>query len=146
MREELGPPLVLANGTPLPRRLLRMSAVTSPGPGGQHVNRSNTAVELRVPVDELPLSPDQLAQLRDRLAGRITRSGELRVEASEHRSQWRNRRTAEQRLIALIDGAIATVADRAPTRPSRAALARRRADRERAQAQRAQRRPPGFDE
>jgi ribosome-associated protein len=146
MREELGPPLVLANGTPLPRRLLRMSAVTSPGPGGQHVNRSNTAVELRVPVDELPLSPDQLAQLRDRLAGRITRSGELRVEASDHRSQWRNRRTAEQRLIALIDGAIATVADRAPTRPSRAALARRRADRERAQAQRAQRRPPGFDE
>jgi ribosome-associated protein len=146
MREELGPPLVLANGTPLPRRLLRMSAVTSPGPGGQHVYRSNTAVELRVPVDELPLSPDQLAQLRDRLAGRITRSGELRVEASDHRSQWRNRRTAEQRLIALIDGAIATVADRAPTRPSRAALARRRADRERAQAQRAQRRPPGFDE
>ena len=88
----------------------------------------------------------EAAQLRDRLAGRITRSGELRVEASEHRSQWRNRRSAEQRLIALIDDGIATVADRAPTRPSRAALARRRADRERAQARRAQRRPPGFDE
>jgi ribosome-associated protein len=146
MRQELGPPLTLANGTQVPRRLLRMSAVTSPGPGGQHVNRSNTAVELRISVDELPLSDEQRAQLRDRLAGRITRSGELRVEASDHRSQWRNRRTAEQRLIALIDGAIATVADRAPTKPSRSALARRRADRERAQAQRAQRRPPGRDE
>ena len=146
MREELGPPLTLANGTPVPRRLLRMSAVTSPGPGGQHVNRSNTAVELRTSVDDLPLSDEQRARLRERLAGRITRSGELRVEASDHRSQWRNRRTAEQRLIALIDGAIATVPDRAPTRPSRSALARRRADRERAQAQRASRRPPARDE
>ena len=146
MREELGPPLLLSNGTPVPRRLLRMSAVTSPGPGGQHVNRSNTAVELRVFVEELPLSAEQLALLRERLAGRITRSGELRVEASDHRSQWRNRRTAEQRLIALIDGALVTVAERAPTRPSRAALARRRGDRARAQTRRAQRRPPSHDE
>jgi ribosome-associated protein len=146
MREELGPALTLANGTPLPRRLLRMSAITSPGPGGQHVNRSNTAVELRVAVDELPLSAAQEAQLRERLAGRITRSGDIRVEASDHRSQWRNRRTAEQRLVALIDGALATAPDREPTRPSRAAMARRRADRERAQARRAQRRPPAPDE
>jgi len=146
MREEVGPPLLLSDGTPVPRRLLRMSAVTSPGPGGQHVNRSNTAVELRVPVAELPLSVEQLALLHKRLGGRITRSGELRVEASDHRSQWRNRRTAEQRLIALIDGALMTTAQRAPTRPSRAALARRRADRERAQATRAQRRPPPRDE
>lgn len=146
MSEELGPPLTLSDGTPVPRRLLRMSAVTSPGPGGQHVNRSNTAVELRVSVDELPLSAEQHGRLRERLAGRITRSGELRVEASDHRSQWRNRRAAEQRLTSLIDGALATAADRAPTKPSRSALARRRADRERAQAQRAKRRPPEHDE
>jgi ribosome-associated protein len=146
MREELGPPLTLADGTNVPRRLLRMSAVTAPGPGGQHVNRSNTAVELRVSVDDLPLSPEQLAQLRERLSARITRSGELRIESSDHRSQWRNRRTAEQRLIALINAALVTAADRTPTRPSAATLARRRAERERLQASRARRRPPGRDD
>lgn len=146
MREEIGPPLLLSNGTPVPRRLLRMSAVTSPGPGGQHVNRSNTAVELRVSVDDLPLSAEQLVVLRERLAARITKSDELRIESSDHRSQWRNRRTAEQRLIAMIDAALVTAPERTPTRPSRAALARRRADRERAQASRAQRRRPGRDD
>ena len=103
-----------------------MTAVTSPGPGGQHVNRSNTAVELRVSVDDLPLSPEQLARSRERLAARITKSDELRIESSDHRSQWRNRRTAEQRLIAMIDAALVTAPERTPTRPSRAALARRR--------------------
>ncbi len=146
MSEELGPPLTLANGTVVPRRLLRMSAVTAPGPGGQHVNRSNTAVELRITVAELPLSAGQLAQLRERLSARITKSGELRIEASDHRSQWRNRRTAEHRLIALIDAALVTLPERSATKPSRSALARRRADRERAQANRAQRRPPGRDD
>ena len=140
-------PLVLRTGVEIPRELLRLSAVTSSGPGGQHVNRSNTAVELTVPVDELPLKPEELARVRQRLANRISRAGELRVEASEHRSQLRNRRTAEARLVELIDDALTVEPERTPTRPSRAARARQRSERVRAQARRAGRRwSPGRDD
>src|SRR3954468_6635115 len=110
--------LVLRDGRVIPRRLLALSAVTSSGPGGQHVNRSNTAVELTLPVDELPLEPEELALVRDRLAARISRAGELRVEASEPRSQLRNRRAAEARLVELLDDALRVEPGRTPTRPS----------------------------
>jgi len=134
------PELRLRSGAVIPRRALRMSAGTASGPGGQHVNRSNTAVELRVRLDDLPISPAERVLLRDRLARRIGRDGDLRVEASSERSQLRNRRSAERRLLALVDAALAVDPEREPTRPSRSARARARADRERAQARRAGRR------
>ena len=111
-----------------------MSAVTSSGPGGQHVNRSNTAVELRIAVADLPLEPEQRSLLEQRLANRITNGGELRVEASGSRSQLRNRRTAEERLVELVDEAIVPETERTATRPSRRARARARDERERAAA------------
>jgi ribosome-associated protein len=132
--------LILRNGSVIPRSLLAFSAVTSSGPGGQHVNRSNTAVELRVAVDELPLNPGERSLVRERLQNRITRSGELRVEASAERSQLRNRRTAEQRLVGLLDAALAVDPERTATRRSRRVQERERQSRERAQARRASRR------
>jgi ribosome-associated protein len=147
MSDELDPLLQLRNGAVIPRRALRMSAVTASGPGGQHVNRSNTAVELRIAVDDLPLDDTQRAQLRERLANRINSVGELRVESSTHRSQLRNRRAAEERLVELVDDAIAVEADRQPTRASRGARQRARAARERNQQRTAERRwSPGSDD
>jgi ribosome-associated protein len=132
--------LILRDGSVIPRSLLAFSAVTSSGPGGQHVNRSNTAVELRVAVDDLPLTPEQRALVRERLQNRITRSGELRVEASAERSQLRNRRTAEQRLVGLLDAALTVDPERTATRRSRGVRARERSHRQQAQARRASRR------
>jgi ribosome-associated protein len=147
MSDDQGPVLQLRAGTVIPRSALRMSAVTASGPGGQHVNRSNTAVELRIAVADLPLDPDQRALLEQRLANRITGSGELRVEASASRSQLRNRRTAEQRLVELVDEAIVPETERTATRPSRRARARARDERERAQLRAAERRwSPGSND
>jgi ribosome-associated protein len=141
-----GPALRLRSGAVIPRSVLQMSAVTASGPGGQHVNRSNTAVELRVAVDDLPLEPDRLALLRERLANRITAAGELRVEASASRSQLRNRRAAEERLVELVDEATVPPVPRTPTRPSRGARTRARAERELAQRRSAERRwTPGEE-
>jgi ribosome-associated protein len=147
MADELGPPLQLRNGATIPRRAIRMSAVTASGPGGQHVNRSNTAVELKIAVDDLPLDEQELAQLRERLANRIGKDGDLRVESAAHRSQLRNRRTAEERLVALIDDAIVPEVERQRTRASRGARQRARAERELNQRRSAERRwSPGSDD
>ena len=141
MRDELDPVLRLRNGAVIPRRAIRMSAVTASGPGGQHVNRSNTAVE------DLPLDDAQRGRLAERLANRISNSGDLRVEASAHRSQLRNRRAAEERLVELVDDAIEVEADRQPTRASRRARERARVARERDQRRTAERRwSPGSDD
>ncbi len=147
MSDDHGPVLQLRSGAVIPRSALRMSAVTASGPGGQHVNRSNTAVELRIAIADLPLDPDQRALLEQRLANRITGSGELRVEASASRSQLRNRRTAEERLVELVDEAIVPETERTATRPSRRARARARDERERAQRRTAERRwSPGSND
>jgi ribosome-associated protein len=147
MPDDLGPVLQLRSGAVIPRAALHMSAVTASGPGGQHVNRSNTAVELRVAVADLPLEPEQRNLLEQRLANRITNSGELRVEASESRSQLRNRRSAEERLVELVDDAIVPETERTATRPSRRARARARDERERAQRRTAERRwSPGAND
>jgi ribosome-associated protein len=140
MSDALEPILQLRSGAVIPRAALHMSAVTASGPGGQHVNRSNTAVELRIAVADLPLDSEQRALLEQRLANRITNAGELRVEASGSRSQLRNRRTAEQRLVELIDDAIVPETERTATRPSRRARARARDEREREQRRTAERR------
>jgi ribosome-associated protein len=141
-----GPLLRLRTGAIVPRRALRMAAVTAGGAGGQHVNRSNTAVELRVALDDLPLDEAQRERVRERLGSRVTRDGDLRIEASARRSQLQNRRAAEHRLVELLDAALAKDPPRTPTRPSRATRARQRADREREQARRANRRwQPGSD-
>jgi ribosome-associated protein len=147
MSDDHGPVLQLRSGAVIPRSALRMSAVTASGPGGQHVNRSNTAVELRIAIADLPLDPDQRALLEQRLANRITGSGELRVEASASRSQLRNRRTAEERLVELVEEAIVPETERTATRPSRRARARARDERERAQRRTAERRwSPGSND
>lgn len=147
MPEDLGPVLALRSGAVIPRSALQLSAVTASGPGGQHVNRSNTAVELRIAVVDLPLDTDQLALLRARLANRISNAGDLRVEASGSRSQLRNRRTAEQRLVELVDEAIVPETERTATRPSRRARARARDEREHAQRRASERRwSPGSND
>ncbi|HEY1480048.1 MAG TPA: peptide chain release factor-like protein [Gaiellales bacterium] len=138
--DDTGPVLRLRSGAVIPRTALQMSAVTASGPGGQHVNRSNTAVELRIAVADLPLDPEPMELLRERLANRITNAGELRVEASASRSQLRNRRAAEQRLVELVDEATIPETERTPTRPSRRARARARDEREHAQRRTAERR------
>ena len=73
------------------------------GPGGQHVNTTSTAVQLRFDVRHSPSLPDDVRQRLERLAGRrLTRDGVLVLLAQGERSQKRNREEALDRLVALI--------------------------------------------
>ncbi|GAA2915020.1 alternative ribosome rescue aminoacyl-tRNA hydrolase ArfB [Streptomyces thioluteus] len=87
----------------------------SSGPGGQHVNTSDSQAELRFDLaatESLPAVWKERAL--ERLAGRLT-DGVLTVRASEHRSQWRNREAAAVRMAALLAEATAP-----PPKPRRA--------------------------
>lgn len=122
----------------IPLAEFRVQATRAGGPGGQHVNTSATRVELWWDVTRSPsLSPAVRSRLLERLGPRLDASGRLRVVASEHRSQTRNREAALDRVRALVAVALRPRRARIPTTPPAAATARRleakrhRADRKR---------------
>jgi ribosome-associated protein len=100
--------------------------IRASGPGGQHVNRTASAVQLRFDARRSPSLPNDVAIRLMRLAGsRLTQDGVIVITAQEHRSQPRNREEALARLVALIRRAAVPPARRKPTRPTLASKRRR---------------------
>jgi ribosome-associated protein len=127
-------PVRVRGSVVLPDTELQWRFSRSSGPGGQHVNTSDSQVELRYDLagsDALP--PVWKERALERLAGRLTDGGVLVVvRASEHRSQWRNREAAAVRLSALLSEAVAPPPrSRRATRPSRGAVERRLTEKKR---------------
>jgi ribosome-associated protein len=102
-------------------------AVRASGPGGQHVNKTSTAVELRFDVRGSPALPEPVRARVYRLAGsRLTQEGVLVLVAQEHRSQELNRQAALERLLDLIRKAAEPPSPpRKKTRPTFASKQRR---------------------
>jgi ribosome-associated protein len=102
------------------------SFVRATGPGGQHVNTTSTAVQLRFDVRHSPSLTDDVRQRLERLSGRrLTRDGVLVLVAQGQRSQKRNREEALDRLVALVREAARPPIPRKKTRVSKAAKRRR---------------------
>jgi ribosome-associated protein len=101
------PFLVVRGSVSIPESELMWRFSRSSGPGGQHVNTSDSQVELRFDLEgSEALPPVWKERALERLASRLV-GGVLVVRASEHRSQWRNRETALTRLAALLAEATA---------------------------------------
>jgi ribosome-associated protein len=112
----------------------------SGGPGGQHANTSDTRVEVRFDVaGSDALGPRQRARLLDRLGP------EVRVVASDERSQLRNREIALERLAARLREALRVPAPRRATRPTTGSVERRLEAKRRQKDRKASRRRPDLD-
>jgi ribosome-associated protein len=113
-------------GFTVPHAELAIRASRAGGPGGQHVNKASTRVEVVWDVaGSSSLDEAQRALLLDRLASRLDSRGRLRVVADAHRSQLRNRAAALERLRAIVAAALRPRKRRVPSRPTAAAIERR---------------------
>ncbi len=109
----------------IPEDALSEVFLAATGPGGQNVNKVATAVQLRVDLFKLGLTPDVYERLK-RLAGsRLTSTGELLIIARRFRTQEANRADARARVAGIVAAAHIVRKKRKPTRPSKAARAAR---------------------
>jgi ribosome-associated protein len=121
--------------------------VRASGPGGQKVNRSATAVQLRFDLANTQSLPAPVRRRLMRLAkNRISKDGILILEASEHRTQDRNRKQALEKLIDLERQAAKKPKKRIRTKPTRAANRRRLRDKRKQAKKKRFRRAPRLDE
>ncbi|WP_306322945.1 MULTISPECIES: alternative ribosome rescue aminoacyl-tRNA hydrolase ArfB [unclassified Streptomyces] len=110
-------PYPIRGSVVLPEAELLWRFSRSSGPGGQHINTSDSAAEVRFDLASTKaLPPVWRERALERLAARLV-DGVISVRASEHRSQWRNREAATVRLAALL--AEATAPPPKPRRPTR---------------------------
>jgi ribosome-associated protein len=118
----------------------------SSGPGGQHVNKVSTKVELRfnIPGSEL-LNEDQKDVLLNKLKNKITQTGDLIIVSQSTRSQMKNRESAIEKFITTLENALKPKKKRKPTRPTKASQKKRLEEKKKTSEKKDLRKSPGLD-
>lgn len=130
----------------IPEHELEYQVSRSGGPGGQHVNKASTRVEVWWDVAaSTSLADEQKARLLSKLATKLDNTGRLRVVSGASRSQLQNRKEVTARLERLVNAALVVPKARKRTKPSRAARERRLADKKAHAAKKERRKPPAHD-
>lgn len=109
--------LFVMPGVTIPRDELRFRTSRSSGPGGQHVNKTETRVELLFDLANTPSLTDYQRELAmAALANRLDDSGVLHITSETYRSQYRNREDATARFVTLLQHALRPRTVRRPTK------------------------------
>lgn len=142
----------MSQAVPRPRHLppeeeLEEKFIRASGPGGQHVNRSETAVQLRFDAANSRFLDEAVARRLIESAGQLAdRHGVITLRSESSRSQYRNRVEARRRLAEMIERARRPVKRRLKTRPSRAQREKRLTEKRQRKQIRRLRKPPSLDE
>ena len=125
---------------------LQFKAVRSSGPGGQHVNKTSSAVQVSLDVvNSEILSESQKKRISEKLKNRISTDGILTLSCSESRSQHRNKAIGIERLITLIIKSLRVSKARKKTKPSRSSVEKRITLKKNNALKKANRKPPKID-
>jgi ribosome-associated protein len=136
----------VTDGIAIPRSELVYRASRAGGAGGQHVNTSSTRIDLLWAFEQSSvLSEAEKARVRSKLGSRIDADGSLRVVAANRRSQLQNRGAAEERLAALVRGAMHVPTVRRKTKPTKASKEARISEKKRRSQIKGNRRNRDFD-
>lgn len=136
--------LEISRNVSIPESEIGIQAIRARGPGGQNVNKVSSAVQLRfdIAASSLPgFYKQRLLRLKDR---RISADGCIVIKAQRYRSQEQNRADAMARLQALVKSVATVRKKRIPTRPGKAAAARRVDRKVRRGRQKSLRRKPDY--
>ena len=131
---------------PLKEKLLSESSFSTSrggGPGGQHINKVSTKVELRFHVHSSQcFSGSQKQRLMVRLRNRINKAGELVLTASSQRSQWRNREKVIHKFFNLLDRSLTPPKKRIKTHPTASSRLKRLENKKQLAEKKKLRKPP----
>jgi ribosome-associated protein len=118
--------ILINSSLSLPMHEMQITASRSSGPGGQHVNTTDSRIQLRWNIKTSPsLTEFQRGVLLRVMASRVTEDGDLILACDTNRSQRRNREEALQRLASLVRTALIPPKPRKKTRPTRASREKR---------------------
>ena len=124
MRGRVNSPLNIKNRFAVPPHAITFTATRASGPGGQGVNTTDSAVQLRCDLNAFHIPHPFRARILSFNDSRILDSGEVLIRAESERSQHRNRRVAIDRLRDLLERASYRPPKRKRTRPSRSSIRR----------------------
>lgn len=117
--------LIVNRDTKIPLSEIQITAVRSQGPGGQNVNKVNTAIHLRFDILESTLLEGYKERILTYSDKRISDKGVIVIKAQNHRTQERNKQEAFDRLQLLLQKALNRKKYRRPSTPSYGSIKRR---------------------
>ncbi|WP_114491161.1 alternative ribosome rescue aminoacyl-tRNA hydrolase ArfB [Candidatus Ulvibacter alkanivorans] len=127
-------------------RELTFKGIRSSGPGGQHVNKTSSKVEVRFNImTSEGLQDSEKERLLSKLSSRLTSEGELIMQCGESRSQHRNKAIVIERLLELLKEQLTVKKKRKKTKPSKRAIERRLQNKKKNALKKSNRKPPSID-
>jgi len=115
----------LSNNVFIPEDEIEFSAIRAQGAGGQHVNKTSSAIQLRFDVRRSCLPTEMKQQILGLSDQRLSAQGVIVIKAQTHRSQDKNRQEALARLKTMLDQALLRKKPRRLTRPTRSSVKKR---------------------
>ncbi len=125
---------------------LNFKGIRSSGPGGQHVNKTASKVEVSFDFESSKaLSEIEKERLRDKLSSKISSEGNIKLQCGETRSQHRNKAIVIERLINLLQQNLKVAKKRKKSKPSKSAIERRLKSKKEHALKKSSRKPPKID-